>query len=195
MAVKFWGIDLSEDECQRILAELQVPTFSGADGGQVVRAVERVLGEVTETDETSLEMKLDRFFAETGAVAESQSTSPKIRLKQDFFHAASIDSLKPAFNVVRPIPQIVIYDEVLATYNEESPGGHACIVQKLDSTARFVYVIDPNVQARRKPTYYSFEDFERGWGAFDQSTCMIFPPDLYHTVRSAVGTSRLGARL
>ena len=38
MAIKYWGIDVSEDECQRILGGLQVPAFQGADGGQVVKA-------------------------------------------------------------------------------------------------------------------------------------------------------------
>jgi hypothetical protein len=195
MALRYWGIDLSDEECERILGELQVPAFEGADAGQVVKAVEQVIGEASETDETSLEIKLDRFLIEEAAVTTAPpAVSSKVSVRQEFFHARGIDALRPAFMVSKPIPQLVIYDEVLATYHEESPGGHACIVQRLDFDAHFVYLIDPNVQARRTPTYYSFDDFERGWKAFENSTCIIYPSDLYRTVRSIVATSGLGVR-
>ncbi len=194
MAVKYWRIDLSNEDCHRILSQLAVPAFEGADAGQVVKAVEHVIGEATETNEDDLGVKLDRFFTDEGAVTKVPLTSPRAPIKQEFFHARRVDTLRAALSVSKAIPQIVIYDEVLATYHEESPGGHACIVQKLDFDANLVYLIDPNIQARRTPTYYTFDDFERGWRAFEQATCIIYPRDLYHTVRSVVATSVLGAR-
>jgi hypothetical protein len=193
MAVKYWGIELSVEESQRILNQLHVPAFEGADGGQVVKAVEQVIGEMTQLDESDLEIKLDRFLMEEGAVTSSPSRFDRMPIRQAFFHANGIESLKSAFAVSKPIPQIVIYDEVLATYHEESPGGHACIVQKVDFDARFVYLIDPNAQTRKSPTYFNFDDFERGWRSFEQATCLIYPSDLYQTVKSFVATSRLGA--
>lgn len=193
MAVKYWGIDISDEECQRVLSQLQVPAFEGSDAGQVLETVELVIGEATEVDSISLEIKLDRFFAQEGTVTTTSSSSVRVPLKQEFFHAKDIASLRSGFMVTKPIPQIVIYDEVLATFHEESAGGHACIVQRLDLETRFVYLIDPNAQARRTPMPYAFEDFERGWKSFEQSTCIIYPSDIYRTARSLVATARLGA--
>lgn len=196
MAVKYWGADVTADRCQEILDELAVPAFEGADGSQVVKAVESVLGEAAEGDEDSLETKLDRFFIEQKPV-ETKGTSAigPAPLREEFFHAEGIDALKAAFVPKKPIPQIVIYDEVMAASHEESPGGHACVVQRIDPDTQLVYLIDPNLLMRRTPTYLTFDDFERGWRSFEQLTFLIYPSQLYQTVRTLVRSRKvLGAQ-
>jgi len=195
MAMKYWGVEITTDRCQEILDKLSVPAFEGADGSQVVKAVENVLGEVTEGDEDSLETKLDRFFIEQKPLeTRGPSAAGPTPLKQEFFHAGGIDALKAAFVPKKPIPQIVIYDEVMAASHEESPGGHACVVQRIDPDTRLVYLIDPNLLMRRTPIYLSFDDFERGWRSFEQLTFLIYPSQLYQTVRALVTSRGLGAQ-
>jgi len=195
MAVKYWGVEVTGDRCHEILDKLAVPAFEGADGSQVVKAVESVLGEITEGDDDTLETKLDRFFIQQEPlVTKGPSATGPIPIKQEFFHAPGIDALKPAFTPSKPIPQIVIYDEVMATSHEESPGGHACIVQKVDFENHLVYFVDPNLLMRRTPTYLTFDDFERGWRSFEQLTFIIYPSQLYQTVRSVVTSRGLGAQ-
>jgi hypothetical protein len=88
----------------------------------------------------------------------------------------------------------VIYDEVMASSHEESPGGHACIVQRVDFDTHLVYLIDPNLLMRRTPTYLTFDDFERGWRSFEQLTFLIYPSQLYQTARTLVTSRGLGVQ-
>lgn len=191
MAIKYWGVEVSERECAAILDELPVPAFEGPNARQIVRAIERVIGMVTEIEPAALETKLDDFIT-TGTMTVSAAPSQK-PFRQDFFHAGDLSSLKGAFQVSSTVPQIVIYDDSMALYHEESPGGHAALVHTLDFETRFIYLVDPNAQARRgSPIYYTFDDFERGWKSFEQSTVILYPSHLYKTVRSVVSSSSLG---
>ncbi len=189
MAVRYWGIEVSDDRCREILDGLSVPAFEGPDARQVVTAVQEVVGMTAESG--SLDTKLDEFIT-GGTLTTSPPTTTHKSLKQDFFHAKSIDSLKPAFLVKPAIPQIVIYDDVMASFHEESPGGHASLVHSIDFNTRFIYLVDPNAQARRSPMYYSFDDFERGWRSFDQAAIILYPPNLFHVTRSLTTAMHLG---
>ena len=188
MAARYWGVQLSDSECGRILAELAVPAFRGPDAAQIVKAVEQVVGTSTEPSPTSLETKLEDFL-ESGTIT---TPSTQISLRQDFFHARGIESLKPAFQVAKPIPQIVIYDDLMASYNVESPGGHASLVERLDFDAGFIYLIDPNAEKRKSPIYYTFDDFRRGWKSFEQATIILYPAGFYRTTRSITSSLALG---
>ncbi len=194
MAIRYWGVPLSEDECQLLLSELSVPAFQGADAAQILKVVEKVVGVTTEPDLDSLETKLDDFIT-LGAVTTAPSPRTAVSFKQEFFHARGLGSLKSAFGPPRPIPQIVLYDDLMAAYNDESPGGHASLVKEVDFDTQFIYLIDPNAQKRRSPTYYTFEDFERGWKCYEQATIILYPASSYLTARSVTTTLSLGDRI
>ncbi len=191
MAARYWGVELSNDRCDDILAQMNVPVFKGPDASQIVEAVEEVVGIAREDVSTSRETRLDDFIT-SGSITTTPTGGSHISLKQDFFHASRIESLKACFQVSRPIPQIVIYDDILASANEESPGGHASILHSLNFDSELVYLIDPNLQARKTPIYYTFDDFSRGWKSFEQATILLYPAGLYQTVRSLTSTKGLG---
>ena len=183
MAVRYWDVEVSNDRCQEIIDHLPVPAFEGPDAKQVLKAVDEVIGVTAETEVAMLEPRIEDFI-DSGSFTTLAPRRIQPSLKQDFFHAKSIEVLKACFHITPAIPQIVIYDDIMANYNEESPGGHASLVHSLDFQSRFVYLIDPNVQARRSPVYLSFDDFTRGWKSFEQATIVLYPTSLYKTVRS-----------
>jgi hypothetical protein len=190
MAIRYWGVPLTDEECQDVLSRITVPAFTGADLRQVLDVVKQVLGEVSDrSDESGLQMRVDDFVA-TGALTMPSSAKTKIPLKQEFFHAKSISSLKEAFKPAKPIPQIVIYDDFMAEYNEEGSAGHASIVEELNFDTEFVYLIDPKAQKRKKASYLSFDDFEKGWKVFEQTAIILYPATFYRTIRNL--TSALG---
>ncbi len=193
MAVRYWGVQLTDEECQDMLSRVNVPAFRGADLGQVLEVTKEILGETSGlSDESGLQMKVDDFVAK-GTLTMPSSAKAKIPLKQELFHAKGIASLKEAFKPAKPIPQIVIYDDFMAEYNEEGSSGHASIVEELNFDTGFVYLIDPKAQKRKKASYLTFDDFEKGWKVFEQTTVMLYPASFYRTnrnVTSALGTSQ-----
>jgi hypothetical protein len=194
MAIRYWGIEVSEQECGTILEKLSVPAFEGPDARQIVKAVEQVIGMATEIEPTALDTKLDDFIS-SGALTVP-ATRTQESFSQEFFHARDLSSLRVAFRVSPHVPQIVIYDDVMASFHEESPGGHAALVHTLDFDTRFIYLVDPNAPARRgSPIYYTFDDFERGWRSFEQATVILYPSRLYKTVRSLVSMPNLGGSI
>jgi hypothetical protein len=192
MAIKYWGTEISDTDCAKILDDLSVPAFEGPNPRQIVKAIEQVMGMSGEIEPAALDTKLDDFIT-TGTLTTVPTAREQRTFREDFFHARDLNSLKSTFQVEPQIPQIVIYDDVMASYHEESPGGHAALVHTLDLDTRFIYLIDPNAQARRgSPIYYTFDDFERGWKSFEQATVILYPTQLYKSVRSAVSASNLG---
>lgn len=193
MAIKYWGTEISDADCAKILDDLSVPAFEGPNPRQIVKTIEQVIGMSEEIDPSALDTKLDDFIT-TGTLTTIPAARGQKTFREDFFHARDLKSLKSSFQVTPHVPQIVIYDHVMASYHEESPGGHAALVHTLDFDTRFIYLVDPNAQARRgTPIYYTFDDFERGWKSFEQATVIIYPTQLLKSVRSAVNTSDLGA--
>jgi len=194
MAIKYWGTEVSEPDCDTILNGLSVPAFEGPNARQIVKSVEQVIGMSTEVEPRSLDATLDDFVSSEGVTVPAAQSRGSFR--QELFHARDLGSLRAAFKVSRQIPQIVIYDDDMASYHEQSPGGHAALVHTLDFGTRFIYLVDPNQQARRgSPIYYTFDDFERGWRPFVQSTVIIYPSQLYTTVRSIVSVPNLGGSI
>src|SRR6266540_1203270 len=61
MAIKYWGIELPESECQRILSEINVPAFQGANPSQVFSVVKQVVGATAEEEESARDTRL-RFY-------------------------------------------------------------------------------------------------------------------------------------
>ena len=192
MAIRYWGTEISDSDCKRILDDVSVPAFEGPNPRQIVKVIEEVVGMSEEIEPSSLDTKLDDFIT-TGTLTSAPAAHDQKTFKVDFFHARGLNSLESAFRIDPHIPQIVIYDDVMASYHEESPGGHAALVHTLDFDTRFIYLIDPNAQARRgSPIYYTFDDFERGWKSFEQSTVIIYPTQILKSVRSSVSASNLG---
>src|SRR5947209_17979894 len=60
MAARYWGIELSDMECQRILTDLAVPAFQGSDARQIIRAIQQTVGFTPDSD-PNLETRLDDF--------------------------------------------------------------------------------------------------------------------------------------
>ena len=190
MAVRYWGVQLTDEECRDVLSRINVPAFRGADLGQVLEVIKEVIGETSDvSNESGLQMKVDDFVAK-GALTTAPSVKAKIPLRQELFHAKGISSLREAFKLAKPIPQIVIYDDFMAEYNEEGSSGHATIIEELNLETKFVYLIDPKAQKRKTASYLSFDDFERGWKILEQTTIMIYPATFYRTNRNV--TTALG---
>jgi len=137
----------------------------------------------------------DLDFITTGSITTPPSSKTTTPLEQQFFHANGLEALKTAFGPTKPVPQIVIYDDVLAAYNDEGSGGHAAIVSELNFETGFIYLVDPNPQRRRTASYFNFDDFRRGWNVFDQATIVLYPATFYQTTRSVTTALGLGGTI
>jgi len=90
---------------------------------------------------------------------------------------SGLESLLPFFQTRPPIPQILVFDQLLMTHNIRS-NFHAVILYSLDFEKEKLFVIDPTKVHLLEPDVYDFRLFRKAWRECQNLQIITYPKGL-----------------
>jgi len=90
---------------------------------------------------------------------------------------SGLESLIPFFQTQPPIPQILVFDQLLMTHNMKG-NYHAVLLSSIDFEKEKLFVIDPTKVHLMEPDVYDFRLFQRAWRACENLQIITYPKDV-----------------
>ena len=88
-----------------------------------------------------------------------------------------LESLVPFFQTRPPIPQILVFDQLLMTHNITG-NYHAVLLYSLDFEKEKLFVIDPTKVHLLEPYVYDFRLFQKAWRERQNLQIVTYPKDM-----------------
>jgi hypothetical protein len=88
-----------------------------------------------------------------------------------------LNSLAPFFQTGPPIPQILVFNQLLMTHNIDGPN-HAVILHSIDFEKEKLFVIDSTKHQLKEPDIYDFRKFEKAWRDVQNLQIITYPNDM-----------------
>jgi hypothetical protein len=88
-----------------------------------------------------------------------------------------LNSLAPFFKTGPPIPQILVFNQLLMTHNINGPN-HAVLLHSIDFEKEKLFVIDSTKHQLKEPDIYDFRKFEKAWRDVQNLQIITYPNDM-----------------
>jgi hypothetical protein len=88
-----------------------------------------------------------------------------------------LHSLAPFFRTGPPIPQILVFNQLLMTHNMDGPN-HAVILYSIDYEKEKLFVIDSTKHKLKEPDVYDFRKFEKAWKVVQNLQIITYPKEM-----------------
>jgi len=90
---------------------------------------------------------------------------------------SDLESLAPFFQTGPPIPQILVFNQLLMTHGVNGPN-HAVLLHSVNYEKEKLFVIDSTKHSLKEPDIYDFRKFERAWKDVQNLQIITYPKEM-----------------